>query len=63
MKNFEIQWKALEEQKTENAPEVPNITTALPIIKWTEAFQDYLNQHSFHPDFFALLHSVLHMEC
>ena len=45
MKNFEIQWKALKEQKMEDAPEVPKITKALPIIKWTEAFQDYLNRH------------------
>ena len=27
-----------------DAPEVPKITKALPIIKWTEAFQDYLNR-------------------
>ena len=44
MKNFKIQWKALKEQKMEDAPEVPKITKALPDIKWMEAFQDYLNQ-------------------
>ena len=44
MKNFEIQWKALKECKTEDAPEVLKITKALPIIKWMEAFQDFLNQ-------------------
>ena len=44
MKNYKIQWKALKEQKMEDAPEVPKITKALPIIKWMEAFQDYLNQ-------------------
>ena len=38
MKNFEIQWKALKAKKDEDAPEVPKITRALPIMKWTEAF-------------------------
>ena len=44
MSNFEIQWKALEERKDEDDPDVPKITKALPIIKWTEAFQDFLNR-------------------
>ena len=44
MSNFEIQWKALKERKDEDDPEVPKITKALPIIKWTEAFQDFLNR-------------------
>ena len=44
MSNFEIQWKALNERKDEDDPEVPKITKALPIIKWTEAFQDFLNR-------------------
>ena len=44
MSNFEIQWwKALKERKDEDDPEVPKITKALPILKWTEAFQDFLN--------------------
>ena len=30
-------------QKDEDDPDVPKITKALPIIKWTEAFQDFLN--------------------
>ena len=38
MSNFEIQWKALKERKDEDDPDVPKITKALPIIKWTEAF-------------------------
>ena len=41
--NFEIQWKALKDKKDEDDPEEPKITKALPIIKWTEAFQDFLN--------------------
>ena len=42
--NFEIQWKALKDRKDEDDPDVPKITKALPIIKWTEAFQDFLNR-------------------
>ena len=43
-KNFEIQWKALKDRKEEDPPEVPKITKTLPIMKWTEAFQDYLHR-------------------
>ena len=42
-KNFEIQWKALKAKKDEDTPDVPKTTKALPVIKWTEAFQDFLN--------------------
>ena len=44
MSNFEIQWKALKDRKDEDDPDVPKITKALPIIKWTEAFQDFLHR-------------------
>jgi hypothetical protein len=44
MKNFSEQWKALEDKKRGDEPEVPKITKALPIIKWTEAFRDYLHR-------------------
>ena len=43
MSNFEIQWKALIERKDEDDPDVPKITKALPIIKWAEVFQDFLD--------------------
>ena len=43
MKNFSEQWKALEDKKGGDEPEVPKITKALPIIKWTEASRDYLH--------------------
>ena len=43
MKNFEIQWMALKARKKDEDPEVPNITKALPIIKWVETFQDFLH--------------------
>ena len=42
-KNFKIQWKALKDCKDNNDPEVPKVTKALPLIKWTEAFQDFLH--------------------
>jgi hypothetical protein len=44
MKNFSEQWKALEDKKDGDEPEVPKITKALPVIKWTEAFRDYLHR-------------------
>ena len=44
MKNFDIQSTALEEKKGEDSPETPKISKALPVIKWTEAFQDFLNR-------------------
>ena len=44
MSNFEIQWKALKDRKDEDDPDVPKITKALPIIKWTEAFQYFLHR-------------------
>ena len=43
-KNFETQWKALKSHKDEDDPVISKITRALPIIKWTEAFQDFLHQ-------------------
>ena len=42
MKNFEIQWKALKVKQTEESPETTKISKALPVIKWTEAFRDFL---------------------
>ena len=44
MSSFEIQWKALKERKDEDDPDLPKISKALPIIKWTEVFQDFLNK-------------------
>ena len=44
MSNFEIQWKTLKDRRDEDDSDVPKITKALPIIKWTEAFQDFLNR-------------------
>ena len=44
MKNSEIQWKAPKERKGDQSPDVPKISKALPVIKWTEAFHDFLNR-------------------
>jgi hypothetical protein len=44
MKNFSEQWKALEDKKGGDETDVPMISKALPIIKWTEAFRDYLHR-------------------
>ena len=44
IKNFEIQWKALTARKGDESPDVPKISKALPVIKWMEAFQDFLNR-------------------
>ena len=44
MKNFAEQWKALENKKGGGKPEVPKMTKALPRVKWTEAFRDYLHR-------------------
>ena len=44
MKNFEIQWTVLKERKGDDSPDVPKISKVLPVIKWMEAFQDFLNR-------------------
>ena len=44
MKNFDIQWTVLKERKGDDSPETPKISKALPVFKWMEAFQDFLNR-------------------
>ena len=44
VKNFDIQWKALEDHKKSNEPDIPKITRTLPVLKWIEALSDYLHQ-------------------
>ena len=43
-KNFEIQWKALNDRKKEDPPEVSKLMKTLPIMKWTKACQDYVHR-------------------
>ena len=42
VRNFQQQYKALQERAKEDPPEVPKITKALPVLKWAEAFDDHL---------------------
>jgi hypothetical protein len=44
MKNFIESWKALKDRKDGESPEVPKISKTLAIIKWTEAFTDFLHR-------------------
>ena len=44
LQDFGEQWKALETKSKEDDPSVPHITKALPIVKWTESFEDFLHQ-------------------
>ena len=43
IKNFTQQWKSLKERK-EETPDAPKITKELGILRWSEAFQDFLNR-------------------
>ena len=44
IKNFAEQWKALQDRKKGEDPEVPKITKTLSVIKWTEAFDNFLHR-------------------
>jgi hypothetical protein len=44
VRNFQEQYKALEEQAKKDPPEVPKITKTLPVLKWAEAFDDHLTR-------------------
>jgi hypothetical protein len=44
MNHYETQWKALKVKQKEDPPETPKISKALPVIKWTESFRDFLNR-------------------
>ena len=44
MKNFDIQWTTLKEKKGDDSPRTPKISKVLPVIKWMEAFQDFLTR-------------------
>ena len=39
---FNLQWKALVDRKDGDVPEVPKVSKGIPIVKWTEAFKDFL---------------------
>ena len=44
IKNFDEQWNALSNRKKENDPDVPKIGKTLGVMKWTEAFADFLHR-------------------
>ena len=45
LKRFKEEWNALERRrKDDETPEVPTITKALPMLKWAEAFKDFLSR-------------------
>jgi len=44
IKSFAQHWKSLKDRKDESDPDTPKITKTLTVIKWTEAFADFLNR-------------------
>ena len=44
IRNFQEHWKALVDRKNEDDPAVPKITKTLPVMKWAEAFPDFLQR-------------------
>ena len=42
--DFTLQWKALKDRKKETVMEVPKVSKSLPIVKWTEAVDDFLSR-------------------
>jgi hypothetical protein len=44
IKNFTHQWRALKDRKDGETPKVSKISKTLSIIKWTEAFTDFLHR-------------------
>ena len=43
IRNFAEQWKALKDRKDDDI-DVPKVSRSLPILKWIEAFTDFLNR-------------------
>ena len=44
LKNFGEQWEAIKQKEEDDEPDVPKITRTLPIVRWTESFEDFLHQ-------------------
>ena len=44
LKNFGERWGAIIQKGKMDEPDVPKITRALPIVRWTESFEDFLHQ-------------------
>eukprot|EP00957_Ditylum_brightwellii_P119687 9131754-Ditylum_brightwellii.AAC.1 len=43
IKSFTNQWAGLNDQKQNTQPKVPKIIRELPVIQWTDVFDDFLN--------------------
>jgi hypothetical protein len=44
IEDFTTRLKALKSRKDDDSPDLPKINKALPVIKWTEAFDDFLSR-------------------
>lgn len=44
LKDFGEQWEAILQKEKDDEPDVPKITRTLPIVRWTESFEDFLHQ-------------------
>ena len=44
IRNFSQQWKSLMDRKEGDQPEVPKISKELGILRWSEAFKDFLHR-------------------
>ena len=42
IRSFKDQWKALKSRRKDEEVKVPKISKALPVMKWSEAFTDFL---------------------
>lgn len=44
MEGFADEWQALVDRKDKDPPEVPKITKQFPVMRWSEAFKDFLQR-------------------
>jgi hypothetical protein len=44
IKLFIDHWKSLKDRKKEDRPDTRKITRGLPVVKWTEAFRDFIHR-------------------
>ena len=44
LKDFGLQWNSLLSKKNDDEPTIPCIMRALPVVRWTNHFEDYLHE-------------------
>ena len=44
LKNFGKQWDTIKQKEKDDKAGVPKIIRSLPIVRWTESFEDFLHQ-------------------